>query len=195
MTKKIILLISLTVLVASFAFATTLSSSDISGLLQMREEEKLANDVYITLYNVWGIRAFYNISKSEQTHMQAVKGLLDQFGLKDPVTDFTVGVFKDQKLQKLYDDLVAEGKKSRIDALKVGATIEDLDIYDLKNLISETTNQDIIAVYTNLLNGSYNHMRAFISQLKSYNAIYTPQYITQKEFDQILAGSNGKGHR
>ncbi len=204
MTKKIVLLITLSLLATSLVFAagntvsttttTTLSASDISGLLQMREEEKLANDVYITLYNVWGIRTFYNITKAEKTHMEAVKGLLDKFGLKDPITDFTVGVFKDPKLQKLYDDLVKEGKKSKIDALKVGATIEDLDIYDLQELVAKTKNTDIINVYTSLINGSKNHMRAFISQLKSYNATYTPQYITQKEFNDILSGSNGNGH-
>ena len=43
----------------------------------MREEEKLARDVYLTLYDIWGTPAFNNIASSEQTHMDAVLMLID----------------------------------------------------------------------------------------------------------------------
>ncbi|HHJ13326.1 MAG TPA: DUF2202 domain-containing protein, partial [Gammaproteobacteria bacterium] len=35
------------------------------GILYMREEEKLARDVYLHLYDVWQLRVFDNISVSE----------------------------------------------------------------------------------------------------------------------------------
>ncbi|WP_129410066.1 DUF2202 domain-containing protein [Marinitoga lauensis] len=179
----------------------TLSASEIDGLLQMREEEKLARDVYLTLYDTWGIQTFYNIAQSEQTHMNAVKTILDKYEIEDPITDYTVGVFKNEELQKLYYDLVAEGNKSAIDALKVGATIEDLDIYDLDKLLEETDNQDIKLVYENLRQGSENHMRAFVGILDRYNATYSPQYISMDEFEDILNNSttmsnaSGNGYR
>ncbi|MBM7560379.1 DUF2202 domain-containing protein [Marinitoga litoralis] len=164
----------------------TLSASETEGLLLMREEEKLARDIYLTLYDTWGIQTFYNIAQAEQTHMNAVKSILDKYDLQDPITDYTVGVFNNKELQKLYYDLVAEGQKSVIDALKVGATIEDLDIYDLDKLIKETDNQDIKLVYENLISGSENHMRAFVGQLDRYNATYSAQYITNEELQEIL---------
>jgi rubrerythrin len=90
--------------------------------------------------------------------------------------------------------LVAQGSKSEVDALKVGATIEDLDIKDLTEEINRTNNPDIKRVYENLRNGSYNHMRAFVKALSRYGETYTPQYISQEEFEQIISSSNGKGH-
>lgn len=55
--------------------------------MQMREEEKLARDVYLELYETWDLPVFYNIAQSEQTHMGAVKTLIEKYNLKDPITD------------------------------------------------------------------------------------------------------------
>jgi hypothetical protein len=93
------------------------------GLIKMREEEKLARDVYATLYDVWEMPIFSNISQSEQRHMNAVKVLIDKYDLVDPVTDSTVGVFTDPEFTWLYVLLVEQGSASLVDALIVGATI------------------------------------------------------------------------
>ncbi|KAF2955310.1 DUF2202 domain-containing protein [Marinitoga sp. 38H-ov] len=168
----------------------TLSASETNGLLQMREEEKLARDVYLTLYDTWGIQIFYNIARAEQIHMNIIKSILDKYDIQDPITDYTIGVFNNEKLEKLYFDLIAESKNSVIDALKVGAEIEDLDIYDLDMFLKETDNQDIKLVYNNLKSGSENHMRAFMSQLDRYNATYTARYITNDKLQKILNEKN-----
>ncbi|SHE75768.1 hypothetical protein SAMN02745164_01072 [Marinitoga hydrogenitolerans DSM 16785] len=169
----------------------TLSSTEINSIMMMREEEKLARDVYLTLYDAWNIQIFYNIAtRAEQIHMDSVKNLIDKYKLDDPVKDDTIGIFTDERMQKLYYDLVTLGMKSEIDALKVGATIEDLDIYDLDNSLKETDNQDIKLVYENLIKGSENHMRAFINTLKQYEASYEPQFITMEEFQRILNSTN-----
>ncbi len=77
-----------TVVVASAAASTLhasgLTEAEVEGLLYMREEEKLAHDVYVTLYGIWGTPVFQNIANSEQTHTEAVKNLLDIYGLEDP---------------------------------------------------------------------------------------------------------------
>ena len=53
-------------------------------MLFMREEEKLARDVYLTLYDAWRLAPFANISVSEQKHMNAMLLLLRKYGLPDP---------------------------------------------------------------------------------------------------------------
>ena len=179
--------------------ATTLSEAEIAGLQYTREEEKLARDVYLTLYDVWGMNIFNNIAQSEQTHTDSVKMLLDKYDIADPVVDDTIGVFRNQELQKLYDNLTNQGGVSLVEALNVGALIEDLDIYDLQTEIAKTDNEDIILVYENLMRGSRNHMRSFVSQLETNGGSYTPQHITQAEFDSIIAdtqerGGGGRGH-
>lgn len=163
-----------------------LNSTELSSLSFMREEEKLARDVYITLYNKWGVNIFTNISSSEQTHMESVLLLLNKYSIADPVGTNLVGVFNNTILQGLYNQLVAQGNTSVLEAYKVGATIEDLDIFDLKNALINIDNQDIRLVYDNLTKGSRNHMRSFYKSILSVGGAYTPQYITQAEFDAII---------
>ena len=166
-----------------------LSNDELTSLSFMREEEKLARDVYITLYSKWSVNIFNNISSSEQTHMDAVLLLLKKYNLTDPVGSNAVGVFNNATLQNLYNQLVAQGNNSVLDAYKVGATIEDLDIFDLKNALLNNDNQDIKLVYDMLTKGSRNHMRSFYKNILNTGGSYTPQYITQAEFDAIINSS------
>ena len=163
-----------------------LSADEILSLKWMREEEKLAHDVYITLFNKWGVNIFTNIANSEQTHTNAVLTLLNKYELTDPLGTNTVGVFNDSILQNLYTQLVAQGSTSLSDAYKVGETIEDLDIFDLNNWGTKVDNQDIKFVYQNLTKGRRNHMRSFYSQIISAGGTYAAQFISQAELDAII---------
>lgn len=163
------------------------------GLITMREEEKLAHDVYIILYDKWKLNVFRNIASSESTHTEAVRYLLEKYKIEDPVKNQNVGVFTSSDFTKLYTELVKKGQSSLKDALVVGATIEDLDIRDLKDLVVKTDNQDIQTVYNNLMRGSRNHLRSFSKQLNKNGAKYTAQYLSQAEVNQIISSSQEKG--
>ncbi len=171
----------------------SLTAEEREGIITMREEEKLARDVYRTLYEKWGLNIFQNISYSENRHTLAMKALLDVYGIDDPVKDDTTGKFTIPEMQKLYDDLVKQGSASLVDALKVGATIEDLDIADLKKWMAKTDNPDILKVYDNLIRGSRNHMRSFIGQLKDQGASYDAQYLSQDEIESIVNSEMERG--
>ena len=196
--KRNFVLITIIMMVSlSALFAGALSTEDAEEVLWVREEEKLARDVYLTLYEQWGLTTFRNIAESEQTHMDAVKEqLIIPYGLEDPVTTDTVGVFTDPELQAIYDQLIEKGSASIEDAVEIGMLIEDMDIFDLQEAMEKTDNADIIRVFTSLENGSENHMRAFYRQVEKYGIDYTPQYITEEEMNTILSGSignNGNG--
>jgi len=171
------------------ADVTEVSEDEDLGLAYMREEEKLARDVYITLFGMYDNQVFDNISKAEQRHMDQVLTILEKYNLPDPALP-NIGEFENDILQELYNDLIAQGSESETEALLVGATIEDLDIYDLANFTLETADQDIIKLYDALACGSRNHMRAFIFQLDSLEVTYTPQFIAQEELDSIVAGDH-----
>jgi hypothetical protein len=171
----------------------TISDAESISLIHMREEEKLARDVYIAMFNKYGLRIFENISISEQTHTDAILQLLTKYAIKDPVGVNAVGVFTDPGLQALYTSLVNSGSVSVIEAYKVGAIIEDLDLNDLKNDLLKVDNQDIILVYQMLSKGSRNHMRNFYSNLKSLGFTYVPQFITQSELDAIVNSAMERG--
>jgi hypothetical protein len=170
-----------------------LSEAERIGLIQMREEEKLAHDVYTTLYEIWEQQIFSNISDSEQTHTDMIKELLIKYEIDDPVKDNEIGEFTNAEISKLYDNLVAEGSKSVIDALRVGALIEDLDISDLNKLVLEVDNQDILTVYNNLEKGSRNHLRSYTRLLNRNGEIYTPEYISQSEYESIINSASEIG--
>ncbi len=170
----------------------TLSSQE-DGILLMREEEKLARDVYLALYEMWGSRTFQNIARAEQQHMDAVAYLMQQQGIADPVEYADPGEFSIEKMQNLYDSLVEQGSESEIAALKVGALIEDLDIADLEHLLETAEDELTIRVWENLLAGSEMHMRAFIGQLEMAGETYEPQYISNERLNDIMNSSEGRG--
>ena len=170
-----------------------LTKNEEKWLTHMREEEKLARDVYTTLGEKWQMKIFTNIANSEQTHTDSVKTLLEHYGIEDPVKNDAVGEFTLPEIKELYDDLVTKGSKSLTDALTVGAIIEDLDIFDLDVAMSETNKENINTVYSNLQKGSRNHMRAFMKQINNQGATYAPAYISKELYDNIISSSQEKG--
>ncbi len=166
--------------------AEPLSATEADNLVFMREEEKLARDVYLTLYDQWLNPVFSNISRAEQRHMDTLAALLATHGLVDPVTDDSVGVFTNTDLAALYTDLTLRGQSSLLDALHVGALIEEIDILDLQEAIAAASHPDLIQVYENLMRGSRNHLRAFVRQIEMLAVAYEAQEMGQFEVDMIL---------
>lgn len=154
--------------VAGTGQATPLTDDEKYWMTYMREEEKLARDVYLSLGARWNLPLFTNIAQSEQVHMDSVKTLLDRYGIPDPAAGKAQGAFTDPALQDLYDDLIAQGSASPVDALKAGVIVEETDIADLNKALATTEKNDIRTVYNNLLQGSMNHLNAFQSNLASY---------------------------
>lgn len=172
-----------------------LTEEEAQALLFMREEEKLARDVYLTLYDTWQLPIFQNIAASEQTHTDAVKTLIERYGLEDPMMNDVAGVFENQDLQALYDSLVTQGSQSVADALRVGGAIEEIDILDLEERIDQTDKADIILVFENLLKGSRNHLRAFVSNLQNQSGeVYAPQYMNAEAYQAIISAGSETGN-
>lgn len=164
---------------------------EIDALLYMREEEKLARDVYLFLANQWGLPAFSNIAKSEQTHMDSLFELITRYDLTDSASTES-GVFNNVELQALYNKLIAQGSISAEEAFKVGAAIEEIDILDLQVRLTQTDQEDIQLVFDSLIQGSYNHLNAFVGNLLNrYDITYEPQYISVDLYQQILATETG----
>ena len=168
-----------------------LTNAEVEGLKFMREEEKMARDVYRTLGDRWNLRSFSNINQAEQRHMDQVKTLMQSYGIADPVVSDEVGVFTNPQLAAMYTQLVQRGETSLPEALKVGALIGENDIKDLRDRLNATANPQIKATYGYLLQGSYNHLQAFVRQIERQGGSYTPQVLSQQELKTIL----DQGHR
>jgi hypothetical protein len=173
--------------------ASDLSAEEEASLIFMVQEEQLARDVYNVMIEKWNITPFQNIVKSEQMHVDAVKQLLTRYEIADPSLE--AGKFADPTLQKLYDDLIAQGSVSQIEALKVGALIEEVDIKDLQTRLATTDNADIQLIYTNLMNASNNHLRAYATNYGTLSGtVYTPSILSAEEFQAIMNSPMGRGN-
>jgi hypothetical protein len=170
---------------------TALDAEEADLLVFMREEEKLARDVYLVLYETWGQNVFAAIADSEQRHMDTMGRMLSLYGIDDPVTDNNVGAFVTPELADLYDALVLRGGESLPEALRVGALIEEVDIQDLEDAIAGTDEVELSRAYSNLLRGSQNHLRAFVRQVELLGLTYQAQVLDQDDVDAILAASSG----
>ena len=173
--------------------AGELSEEEKQALLYMVEEEKLARDIYQFLYEKWGLPIFQNIARSEQQHIDSLRALLQKYGIEDPTFREPTGSFKNPEITDLYDQLVAEGSMGLVDAIKVGLTIEEKDIYDLQEWLAKVDNEDIRVVFCNLMKGSRNHLRSFYKELQTYGGTYTPTFIGDNQFYSIVQGMMERG--
>jgi hypothetical protein len=169
-----------------------LSDGDKNGLLLMRDEEKMAFDVYSFLDEKWDHQVFKNIKQSEARHGEFVKSQLEKYDIKDPYIEIA-GKYVNADIQKLYQELISRGSNSIKDAFTVGAIIEDRDIYDLDKLLSGTKNDDLHEMYQTLIRGSRNHMRAFSRQLALLDHSYTPAFITKDMYETIIKSEQERG--
>jgi len=176
-------------IVALGAGADEIGTRETESIVYLREEEKLAHDVYLALSEQWNSRVFANIARAEARHMDAMLTLVDSYGLPDPVQE--TGVFTNVELQALYDELVERGARSLEEAYRVGALVEEVDIADLARSIEETDAEDVVFVYERLLAGSHNHLRAFVGRLEQMGVEYEPVVLTGAEIDAILDGRPG----
>ncbi|HEU4858831.1 MAG TPA: DUF2202 domain-containing protein [Chitinophagaceae bacterium] len=181
-------------IISSMLNAQVNDEKEKATVLRMREEEKMARDVYLAMNDKWDHQVFSHISESEIYHMSLMKIWVDKFNLDDPVTrnDDKRGVFTDQSLRNLYNELTASGLQTREGAFRAGAKLEEVDILDLKTALAETSNADLQSTYRYLIHASENHLRAFVRNLGASGKDYKPFVMSQKEFDEII-NEQGRG--
>ena len=189
----------------------TVDENERLHLVFMREEEKLARDVYTTLGMQYkNLKVFGMISKSEERHTCSVCDKLSQYGIADPVKSDNVGAFSGEEFggyfTEKFEQLTEKGSLSELDALYVGGFIEELDMLDIKQCpevivktidsiksVNDcgkiyTDNADIQRLYQSLLEGSESHLRAFVKniELRIGEGNYQAQVLSQEQVDVIL---------
>lgn len=169
----------------------TLSAAEAERLVFLREEEKLARDVYRAQAALG--QPFVNIATSEQRHMDSVLVLLDAYGIDDPAAGQAEGAFTNAALQALHDDLVTQAAASPAAALAVGAEIEEIDLGDLEDAEAASAHADVIATYDQLARGSRNHLRAFYGALSAAGVAYAPRHLDEATFTAIVSSPREQG--
>ena len=158
--------------------AEDVDAIEIDLLEKQYEEEMMANELYMSFYEMYGVETFKNIAESEAKHIKAVKALLDRYDIDAPTSY--------DHIQDLYDNLKAKGALSLKDALEVWVSIEIVDIDDIVTAIKSTDNEDIKTVMVNIGGASYNHMRGFV------NGLANNGYTTDIDYSDYLTSEDIK---
>ncbi|OIP98697.1 MAG: hypothetical protein AUK35_10740 [Zetaproteobacteria bacterium CG2_30_46_52] len=202
MNKSVLLWVSISTLSLLSACGGQTSSSSMpltadeeAGLVYMREEEELARDLYLDIFDLKpALTVFQTISNNSETqHAAKMLTLLNTYQVNDPSTGLRY-TYTDPALQAMYTQLLSNAAGGNdVAALKVGALVEEVDIQDIneKKAMVDAAHQDIITTYDNLLCGSRNHLRSFVSQIELLSgAPYTIQVpALSAEVTAILAGA------
>ena len=175
------------------AILEDLTQAEIDGILYMREEEKLAHDVYMALYAQWDVEEFNTIANSEQRHADSVLRQLDRYGIEDPTIGLAAGEFKNTELQALYNQLIAQGSESLEAALRVGTAIEEIDILDLEEQMAETDNAALVRLYDNLNRRIPQPPALLRGAAGDEGVTYTPEYLDADAYGAIVSVANEQG--
>jgi len=180
---------------APFDSTADLTADEIEFLFAVREDEKLARDVYTVFYQKFQNKIFENIGKSEATHIKAIERLYDYYQIDYPAVG-DAGKFSDAKLQHLYDSLIVKGD-SLLSAVKIMANLEESNIFHYTEVLKTILNPNIKIVIENLEKGSENHFKAAIRQITALGGVYAPVYISSADYSAIIAKGfeNGKRYR
>jgi hypothetical protein len=166
-----------------------ITDAEINGIISLREEEKVAYDVYMYLYEKYDNLVFKNIAQNEKDHMIKMKELINTYNLNDPLsgTEDSRGVFTNKKMQGLYDEMIMGGNYGVVDAMRASARFEETDIQDLRNNIAISSDPTILAVYQILEASSQDHLRALVKYIKEEGISYKPSVLSKEEYDKIMA--------
>jgi hypothetical protein len=177
------------------------------------EEEKLARDVYRVLGRRFPeIASFAVMAENKEASNCAVQELLHKYRVSVPrvnrnVGEFSWGIYGRYFTEK-YMVLTGQGSSSPLNALYVGAFIEELNILDIKQCpkaivdiangindtsacgIEYTDNPDVLGMYEDLLNESREHLRLLVKDIDQLIGAgnYQAQVLQQKEVDTIISG-------
>lgn len=177
--------------------APSLDASGEAALLrQMRDEEKLARDVYDRFAPTDPL--FATLADAERRHFDAVGRLMASRGLPDPAAAAAPGAFGDPATTALYEALVARGT-TPVTRFEVAAEIEETDLDDLRRALERVASPDVRAVFENLARGSRNHMRHVDARLTALGIAYAPRRLARADYDAIVrspierGGPGGRG--
>lgn len=144
------------------ASPAALTADDAAALTVMRDEERMARDLYKAIANRYDqALPFANITTSEQRHFDAIGVLLDRYDLADPAAGKPAGTYANAEIQSLYDGWWKRAQTSLDEAYTVGVELETRDIADLKAFMADSEVAAVDRVLGHLLAGSENHLQAF----------------------------------
>lgn len=177
----------------AFDSTADLTTDEIEFIYAVREDEKIARDLYFSFFRNFGLKTFENIGKAEDNHIKATEKLFDYYEIDYPALSAN-GKFEDASRQKLFDSLLLKGTPE-LEAFKVMALLEESNIVEYGEVLKSIVNPNIKLVIENLAKASANHFKAAIRQITALGGTYAPALMTQEQYRALIAIGFEKGKR
>lgn len=177
----------------AFDSTADLTADEIEFIFAVREDEKVARDLYFSFFQKFGLKPFENIGKAEDNHIKATEKLFDYYEIDYPALSAN-GKFEDAIRQKLYDSLLLKGTPE-LEAFKVMAFLEESNIVEYGEVLKTIVNPNIKIVIENLAKASANHFKAAIRQITALGGTYAPALMTQEQYRAVIAIGFEQGKR
>lgn len=162
-----------------------LTEQEEMDLLFSCEQEKLLRDVYLYSFDKYGNAIFNQIAGSQNVRMSELKGLISSYNLDDP-TSLDIGMFSTSSFQDIYNTALIQSDSSLESAIMAILYLEDKDMVDIREFISNTTKENMLYTYEFMYCTSENHIRWLYPELLLEGGTYTPQFISQDDFNEII---------
>lgn len=166
-----------------------LSAEEVAAILFAREEAKMARDISTLLSERWGTQIFRNLYANSQNNFEMLGCLIDKYRLHDPAFA-TPGVFNNEILQSMYNNLSAQGLNSHSDALRVSALVQEFGLYDLTNRGKQADNADIRVVFGSVMLDTRNNLREISQVMNGAGITYVSSYINQGLYHTIISSGH-----
>lgn len=170
-----------------------LTADEIEFLFAMREDEKMAKDLYTAFGAQYPTAVqFSRIATAEATHVAAIETMLTYYEVSFPALT-PAGVFADAEKQAQYDAFLAQGTTIQ-GAFEVMALLEEENIAAYKAVEATATNANIKLILANMVRASSNHLKAAVRQLTILGITYTPTHLDQATFDEVISSAFAQGN-
>jgi hypothetical protein len=140
--------------------AGALTAAQRTELARLAEEEKLNHDLYTAFAKAYSLPLFENLAAAEANHLQALRALMDRYGIADPTAGKAAGVFASATVQAAYDRLPAQGKNGQQAALAAAQIVEKNTIARYSDALGGLNAPAAERVYSNLRAAETRHLAA-----------------------------------
>jgi len=159
-----------------------LTEKEISTITNLIGKEKIARDVYENFYAQYKNNLFGNIAKRKQKHIDIWKNILAKQNILVEENETLA------ETETLKNQFLTEGT-DEISALKTAVKIEELNFNDIDIVRRNSHKKEILEATKGIECSTRNHLLVFYQDLKNKGGKYTHQYISGKQFNNIVNGN------
>lgn len=154
-------------------------------LLKLYSEEKMAYDLYGEFYERWQLNVFSDVQQREARHVWCVEVIMNKYSAAVSAGKKKI-LYHDKETEDLYNELSVKGCISDLSALEAAAYLKEKFISDLRTRALNINDGYLLKVIFLLEKAAKSHFQAFVKSIRLSGSDYTPAFLTDGEYSNIM---------